>query len=89
MQHLTLDGMNSKRFPFFGKKKKGTGGRGGGGVWLWGLLRETYTHTHTHTQQQQDGSNISLIHLYVQPCLPLNPRPSSLPILNLPYFVAL
>ena len=87
MQHLTLDGMNSKRFPFFGKKKKGTGGRGGGGVVV-GVV-EGNLHTHTHTQQQQDGSNISLIHLYVQPCLPLNPRPSSLPILNLPYFVAL
>ena len=86
MQHLTLDGMNSKRFPFFGKKKKGTGGRGGGGGLVVGVVEG---NLHTHTQQQQDGSNISLIHLYVQPCLPLNPRPSSLPILNLPYFVAL
>ena len=62
-------------------------GGGGGGVVV-GVV-EGNLHTHTHTQQQQDGSNISLIHLYIQPCLPLNPRPSSLPILNLPYFVAL
>ena len=63
MQHLTLDGMNSKRFPFFGKKKKGTGGRGGG-VWLWGLLRETYTHTHTHNSNKMVVTLVSFISTY-------------------------
>ena len=43
MQNLTLNGMNSKQFPFFGEKKKGP--RGGVGV-----VRETYIHTHNSSK---------------------------------------